>query len=88
MAGRERETLHPDAPRRRALKVAVSALCAEAGFGHAQNCALETLAEMIQSCEFRVSLARFRRVRLALDPWALYPSLVTTQCSCLCACRG
>ncbi|ESO95469.1 hypothetical protein LOTGIDRAFT_206383 [Lottia gigantea] len=36
-------------PRRRALKVAVAALCSENGFTSADDTALETLTEMIQS---------------------------------------
>ena len=37
--------------RRKALKVAVGALCTEVGFGMAEESALETLAEMMQSCK-------------------------------------
>ena len=51
MATKERDPVHPDVPRRRALKVAVSALCSEVGFGTAENSAVETLTEMIQSCK-------------------------------------
>ena len=51
MATKEREMVHPDIPRRKALKVAVSALCSEVGFGTAENSAIESLTEMIQSCE-------------------------------------
>lgn len=35
--------------RRKALKVAVGALCKEVGFGMAEESALETLTEMLQS---------------------------------------
>ena len=38
--------------RRKALKVAVGALCLEVGFGIAEESALETLTEMLQSCRF------------------------------------
>ena len=38
--------------RRKALKVAVGALCLEVGFGIAEESALETLTEMLQSCMF------------------------------------
>lgn len=44
-------------PRRKSLKVAVSALCTEVGFSHAEDICLETLTEMIQSCEYRVSIS-------------------------------
>lgn len=37
--------------RRKALKVAVGALCTEVGFGMAEESALETLTEMLQSCK-------------------------------------
>lgn len=40
-----------ETPHRKALKVAVSALCSEAGYTHAENSAVETLVEMLQSCE-------------------------------------
>jgi len=43
------ETTDPLASRRKALKVAVSALCWERGFIQAENDALETLTEMLQS---------------------------------------
>ena len=36
--------------RRKALSVAVAALCLETGFGSASEDALGTLTEMIQSC--------------------------------------
>ena len=39
--------------RRKALKVAVAALCREVGFGSAEESALETLTEMLQSCMFK-----------------------------------
>ena len=39
-------------PRRQSLKVSVSALCNEAGFTNAQESALETLTEMLQSCKY------------------------------------
>ena len=39
--------------RRKALSVAVSALCAETGFQSADKLALETLTEIMQSCKFR-----------------------------------
>ena len=51
MASKEREAVHLDVPRRKALKIAVSALCSEVGFGQAEHSAVETLSEMIQSCE-------------------------------------
>jgi len=35
--------------RRKALKVAVGALCTEVGYGIAENSAIETLTEMLQS---------------------------------------
>lgn len=38
--------------RRRALKVAVGALCHEVGFGAADDSVLETLTEALQSCRF------------------------------------
>ena len=38
--------------RRKALKVAVAALCCENGFSYAEDAVLETLTEMIQSCEY------------------------------------
>ena len=38
--------------RRKALKVAVGALCTEVGFGMAEESALETLTEMLQSCRY------------------------------------
>ena len=56
MASKEREPVHPDIPRRKALKVAVSALCSEVGFGQAEHSAVETLTEMIQSCELFIHL--------------------------------
>lgn len=37
---------------RKALKVAVSALCSEVGFEKAEESVVETLTEMLQSCEF------------------------------------
>lgn len=37
---------------RKALKVAVSALASEAGFERAEEAAVETLTEMLQSCEY------------------------------------
>ena len=37
--------------RRKALKVAVGALCKEVGFGMAEESSLETLTEMLQSCK-------------------------------------
>ena len=36
---------------RRALKVAVCALCSEVGFGSAEDGVIETLSEMLQSCK-------------------------------------
>ncbi len=47
--------IHPDVPRRKALFVAVSALCAEAGFGKAENTAIETMTEMLQSCKYQTN---------------------------------
>ena len=38
---------------RKALKVAVAALCSEAGFEKAEESAVETLTEMIQSCKWK-----------------------------------
>lgn len=40
-----------ESSRRKALKVAVSALCHEAGFEKAEDSSLETLTEMLQSCK-------------------------------------
>lgn len=40
------------ASRRKALKVAVAALCSEVGFGMAEDSALETLTEMLQACMY------------------------------------
>lgn len=37
---------------RKALKVAVSALCSEIGFQAAEESAIETLTEMLQSCKY------------------------------------
>lgn len=37
--------------RRKALKVSVAALCTEVGFGVAEESAIETLTEMLQSCK-------------------------------------
>ena len=37
---------------RKALKVAVSALCSEVGFEKAEESVIETLIEMLQSCKF------------------------------------
>lgn len=37
---------------RKALKVAVSALASEAGFERAEEAAVETLTEMLQSCKY------------------------------------
>lgn len=37
---------------RKALKVAVSALASEAGFERAEEAAVETLTEMLLSCEY------------------------------------
>ena len=39
-------------PRRRALKLAVSAQCADVGFHSIDEASLETLTEMLQSCKF------------------------------------
>ena len=44
----------PEGPRRKALKVAASCLCLEAGFMSADEAALETLVEMMQSCEYHL----------------------------------
>lgn len=40
---------------RKALKVAVSALASEAGFERAEEAAVETLTEMLQSCEYNLA---------------------------------
>ena len=40
-----------DVCRRKALKVSVAALCSEVGYGAAEDIALETLTEMLQSCK-------------------------------------
>lgn len=47
------EPMNPDIPRRKALRVAVSAICADIGFGVADEGCLETLTEMLQSCEYQ-----------------------------------
>jgi len=41
-----------ESPYRRTLKVVVSALAQDAGFAAADDTSLETLTEMLQSCEF------------------------------------
>ncbi len=45
------EPVHPELPRRRALRAAVSAVCLETGYSSAEDGALETLTEMLQSCK-------------------------------------
>ena len=44
------DTSNPHFARRKALKVAVTHLCAETGFTNADESPLETLIEMLQSC--------------------------------------
>jgi len=44
-----------ECPYRRTLKVAVCALAHDAGFAAADDVSLETLTEMLQSCEFSLS---------------------------------
>lgn len=45
---------------RKALKVAVSALASETGFERAEEAAVETLTEMLQSCKYTlVSILTF-----------------------------
>jgi len=44
-----------ESPYRRALKVAVCALAQDAGFALADDTSLETLTEMLQSCEFHLA---------------------------------
>lgn len=46
--------------RRKALKVAVGALCTEVGFGIAEESAIETLTEMMQSCMYTVTHFRWK----------------------------
>ena len=45
------DTSNPHFARRKALKVAVTHLCVEAGFTNADESPLETLIEMLQSCK-------------------------------------
>lgn len=46
--------------RRKALKVAVAALCSEVGFGMMEESALETLTEMLQSCKYSAERCALR----------------------------
>ena len=61
--------------KRRALYVAVAALCTEIDFGGAEKAALESLVEILQSCRketrpstFSSSSARYHRNRTKLSP--------------------
>ena len=46
--------------RRKALKVAVAALCSEVGFGMAEDAAIETLTELLQACKLTVLIYYYR----------------------------
>ena len=53
--------------RRKALKVAVGALCTEVGFGMAEESALETLTEVLQSCKVTLILVLVSVRTVAFD---------------------
>ena len=53
--------------RRKALKVAVGALCTEVGFGMAEEAALETLTEVLQSCKLTLILVLVSVRTVAFD---------------------
>lgn len=64
------EVKNPEKARREALKVAVSALCCEVGFSHADESCLETLTEMLQSfiTELGRSTRAFSELSCRTDP--------------------
>ena len=53
--------------RRKALKVAVGALCTEVGFGFAEESVLETLTEMLQSCKYAIINVVTRNTQLHIN---------------------
>ena len=49
-------------PRRRALKLAVSAQCVDIGFHATDEASLETLTEMLQSCKLAIFSYKFSNI--------------------------
>ena len=82
------ESNHPDYVRRRALKVAVAALISEVGFTHTEEPVLETLTEMLQSCEWNLTFSAIQRYGLwticltACVPWTICPTFMDDMPYC------
>ena len=55
-------------PWRRAMKTAVSALLVECGYQSADNMALETLLEIMQSCEIIILFLLFSIYKFVISP--------------------